>query len=416
MKRLFIILGLILIPHCSLAKPNVLVVVADDLDWATYNATPGLADIAAQGMVFNGITATPLCGPSRASMLTGKYTHNHAVKGNERSKFNDEWYANVLGNTFADWCQDSGYHTIMVGKYANPFDKIDKTGWSSWIYPDGRGDPIPESGIFWHTNMLNNTINDIEQNRDKPIVVWYSPAIPHGPLIPDPIYQGSMAGLTIPQKPSFNEEDISDKVADASLLPVLTEIDIQNINERFTSRVEMTRSLVDGINRLINSLNNRELYIIFISDNGYLEGEHRFKRGKGQPYEESIRVPMFIIGPNIQANTSSSAFVYAADIAPTVGELCEASVPTTDAKSFVPLLTNPTLPWRNRALIEHGWRGVVTSTRKLVRFQNGGFELYRLLTDPFELQSVNNAVPSLEGYLDRLTTCVGSECWNIETE
>lgn len=416
MKRLLIIFGLILIPQCSLAKPNILVVVADDLDWATYNATPGLAEIASQGMTFNGITSTPLCGPSRASMLSGKYTHNHGIKGNDKNNYNDIWYANVLGNTFGDWCQNSGYHTIMAGKYANPFDKLDHTGWSSWIYPEGRGDKLSESDIYWHTKLINNTINDIEQNKDKPIVVWYSSTIPHGPLIPDPIYQGSMSGLTIPLKPSFNEEDISDKVGEASLLPSLTEEDINGINKRFISRVEMMRSVVDGINLLINSLNNHELYIIFISDNGYLEGEHRFKRGKGQPYEESIRVPMFVIGPNIQANTSSSALVYAADIAPTVGELCEATVPTTDAKSIVPLFNNPTLPWRNRALIEHGWRGIVTPTRKLVRFQNGGFELYRLLTDPFELQSQTNTVPSLDGYLDRLLTCVGTECWNIETE
>ena len=420
MKRLLIILSLLVVPQCTWAKPNVLVVVTDDLDWLTYDTTPGLTEIAAQGMTFNAVTSTPLCGPSRASMLTGKHTHNHGVKGNDKQNFNDDWYENVLGNTFADWCQDDGYHTIMSGKYANPFDKIDKTGWSTWIYPEGRGDPVLDSSEFWHTRLINNTINDIEQNQDKPIVVWYSSTIPHGPLTVDPMYAGSMGELTVPQVGSFNEEDISDKVGEASLLPLLTEIDIENINRRFTLRVEMMRSVVDGINQLIDSLSNRPLYVIFISDNGYLQGQHRFRRGKGQPYEESVRVPMFIIGPGVQSNTFSPAMVYAADIAPTVGELCGASsVPETDAKSLVPLFDNPNLQWRNRVLLEHGWNAILTPARKLIHFNNGQSELYRFATDPAEMTNVYSpasSVSSLESYLNRLMTCSGSECWQIESE
>lgn len=417
MKHLLISLILVLVPQLSLAaKPNILVVVADDLDWATYNATPGLSNIATQGMTFNAITSTPLCGPSRASMLTGKYTHNHGIKGNSREKYNDTWYTNIIGNTFGDWCKASGYHTVMVGKYANPFDKYNHTGWQSWIPTDGRDEPLVENGIFWHDKMVNNAINDINANSDKPTVVWYSSTIPHGPLIPSPTYFGSMSGLTAPQGPSFNEFDISDKVGDAKLLPLLTADDIALINRRFRLRAEMMRSVVDAIQQFTTAMSNRPLYIIFVSDNGYLQGAHRFLQGKGQPYEESVRVPMFIIGPGVQAGTTSPALVYVADIAPTVGQLCEATVPQVDAKALNPLLTNPTIPWRNRALLEHGWKGILTPTRKLIRFENGGYELYRFGTDPFEMQSVNATVPSLETYLNRLLTCTGAECWSIETE
>ena len=417
MKHLLITLILVLIPHLSIAqKPNILVVIADDLDWATYNVTPGLSAIAAQGMTFNAITSTPLCGPSRASILSGKYTHNHGIKGNDKERYNDLWYTNIIGKTFGDWCEASGYHSVMIGKYANPFDKYNHSGWGSWVTPDGRGEPLPESGEFWHDAMVNRAINEINENNDKPNVVWYSSTIPHGPLIPSPEYNGSPAGLTAPQGPSFNEADVTDKVGETRLLPLMTADDIALVNRRFRLRAEMMRSVVDGIEQLSAALSNRPLYVIFISDNGYLQGAHRFKQGKGQPYEESVRVPMFITGPGVQAGAVSPALVYAADIAPTVGQLCQATTPQVDGKSLVPLFNDPNLFWRNRALLEHGWKGILTPTRKLVRFENGGYELYRFATDPAEMQSQNATVPSLETYMNRLLVCSGADCWNIERE
>lgn len=388
-------------------------VVADDLDWATFNATPGLAEMASQGVRFSAITQSPLCGPSRASMLSGKYTHNHGISGNDREIYNSTWYSKVLGNTFGDWCQAQGYRTLMVGKYANSFDKLNTTGWSAWIKPDGRG--MPQEGEYWHTTMVNKAVADIQSHPNDPYIIWYSSTIPHGPLIPDNQYLGSLAGLKAPRTPNFNEADISDKIGETSLLPILGDAKLDKLDRRFRLRAEMTKSLIDGINTFRNTFINKPLYVIFISDNGYLQGNHRHMKGKGEPYEESIRVPMFVLGPDISPATSA-AMIQASDIAPTVAELCGAPPQNVDGKSITPLLSNPSAAWRNRSLIELGWSGIVTPTRKLVRHTSGQYEVYRFTTDPYELQNTSATVPALETYLNRLITCSGPSCWAIETE
>jgi hypothetical protein len=266
-------------------------------------------------------------------------------------------------------------------------------------------------------------LTDILTHQEQPQVIWYSPGLPHGPLIPDPIYFNSLLGLQAPQTPNFNELDISDKVSDVSLQDLLTQDNIHIINRRFRLRAEMSRSIVDAIYQISNALSNsrtidgsiRPLYTIFVSDNGYLQGNHRFKKGKGQPYEESIRVPLFVTGPNITPAVSS-ALVQASDIAPTVGALCGAVVPETDAKSLVPLLSNPNLPWRNRVLIEHGWKGVRTLTRKYVEWINGEHEVYQLTTDPYELVNSGNTVTSLVTNMNSLLSCSGANCFLREAQ
>lgn len=398
---------------CWAIQPNVLVVIADDLDWLTYNATPGLDDIANEGMVFNGIISTPVCGPGRAGILGGNFSHNNGIKGNLASHYNSAWYANMIGKTFADWCQGVGYHTSMVGKYANPFDHLDHTGWNTWIETIGRSDG-EVGGEFWEDAMVDTAIADIYSHNDKPQLVWYSSTLPHGPLEPSDEYAGSLSGLILPQGPSFNEADVSDKKTEVATLPLLTPDDINLIQRRYRLRAEMMRSVVDGIGRLRTALSNRPLYIVFVSDNGYLQGQHRKSKGKGDPYEESIGVPMFVIGPGVPAMTSGQ-MVYGADIAPTVADLCGASHPEVDAHSIVPLFSNPNQPWRNRQYIDEGWTGVRSYARKLIQTANG-IEVYHLDTDPYELQASNAPVPALQRYLTRLSTCVGNACWLIETE
>lgn len=415
MKKILVValLGLLLTPDFCWGKPNILVVIADDMDWVTFNATPGLAEIASQGVLFNAVTSTPLCGPSRASILTGRAAHNHRVLGNERSAHNAAWYANVLGKTFADYCQGEGYRTVMAGKYANPFDQLDTTGWDSWIPPEGRGER--QVGPFWHDVMVDRVVLDIEAHPDQPTVVWYSSTIPHGPLIPSNAYAGVMAGLTLPKGPSFNEADVSDKVSSVALLPLFSETQLVDLEKRFQRRVEMSLSLVDGIRRLTEALSGRPLYVFFVSDNGFFEGQHRIFQGKGLPYEEAIRVPMFVVGEGVTPGVSP-ALVYAGDIAPTVTSLCEASPREMDTHTLIPLLSNHLQPWRKRVLAEHGWHAIRTEVRKLVRFSGGARELYHLGKDPYELLSRSNTLQRLETYLDRMLACLGEDCWRVETE
>ena len=186
-------------------------------------------------------------------------------------------------------------------------------------------------------------------------------------------------------------------------------------DERFVKMSHDVRSLDDGMRTVLNSLGDRsrDTLVIYLSDNGYLFGEHR-RFGKTDAYEESVRVPMIIRYPALLpagATFASQALVSNVDIAPTIAQL--AGIPwRADGRSLVPLIDRSARSVRSALLIEHcqgessettqcsglsfvahetqaaGFVGVETSRYKYVRYVNGDLELFDLKHDPYELQNL----------------------------
>jgi len=175
-------------------------------------------------------------------------------------------------------------------------------------------------------------------------------------------------------------------------------------------------------------------YIIFVSDNGYHLGEHRFVHGKVYPYEVDARVPLIVRGPGIPKGATLSHLVASQDLPMTIAELAGAPVPSfTEGQSLLPLL-NKTPPaedtWRKQILLEAFfgeqralYSAVRTKRYKLIHYRNiDEIEFYDLETDPYELNSLHNNLafaPIIENLLNKLQqmqNCQGAECLDLEKQ
>lgn len=385
-------------------RPNVLVFVLDD---ATPElVTPSLAAVAAQGMRFTATSPSPLCAPARASILTGKHTHNHGVKGNLGGAA--AWEANGNGQTVADWFHAAGYATVRAGKWINDVPRDGQLGWSYAV------DPVHSEGDPGGTRYLTARVKEIAVAEEAPLFVYFAPV--HDWTNPAPEYAGSYADEPFAFLPSFNEADVSDKRWD--ILPLMDQPTIDGIVERRRKSLEVMETMVDALAAIRSALSSRPTYVVITSDHGHEDGQHRHPTGKGEHFEESIRTPLFVLGPGI-APGESSALVYPMDLAPTVAELAGVPAPAVDARSLVPLLEEPTAPWRLRVLLEHGFVGVRTAGRKLA-IKGTKRELYNLTNDPFELRNrcdVDDPTcgAALEAFLPAMRACVGASCWEAET-
>ena len=213
-----------------------------------------------------------------------------------------------------------------------------------------------------------------------------------------------------PRPPSFNEEDVSDKPSWIEARLPLTEGQIGRIDELHRKRLRSLLAVDEMIKRLVESLQySRKLsktYILFTSDNGWHEGEHRREKGKWSAYEEDIRVPLIVRGPGVPEGVGRTHMVLNNDLAPTFAGLGGVSPPAfVDGGSFVKLLrARPPSPskWRSAFLAEAlasgatgrpAYEAVRTQTHLWAEYATGERELYNLSKDPYELQSRHKTAP-----------------------
>ena len=382
------------------ASPNLVVIMADDLDEATLakgleiGVLPHLeAALMAGGLRFSeSFVSNPLCCPSRASFLTGRYAHNHGV-------LNISWDAANPQGTFAafddrehlgTWLQRAGYRTGVIGKFLNGYGYVPPLhcpqcdwmryvppGWDDWqVLPDyGELNGAGGIGYAGAYCMYNYTINDngtlvthgaadsdyqtdviaaraarfvdAVQADPRPFFLWLAPLAPHFELcLPAateferdvrgaPRHVGSVPPTVgfDPYKPSFAEADVSDKPSwYANEYPAMTVMHTDALQRGFRHRIEALRSLDDLVGRLRSRLEAigawSDTVLVFTSDKGWFHGEHR-AWGKVLAYEESIRVPLLVRGPGIPAGQSNTTMVLNNDLAPTLTALAGAA-PRTD--------------------------------------------------------------------------------------
>ncbi len=184
-------------------------------------------------------------------------------------------------------------------------------------------------------------------------------------------------------------------------LPLMTTADIAALDQFRQDQLESMLSVDEGIGRMLELLNQtgelQNTIIIYTSDNGQNWGEHRFV-GKGPAWEESIRVPLLVYdGRNPTAQTIDEMALNI-DLAPTIMELAGLPLPQpTDGESLVPLLDNEPVQWRDEFLVER-YKGdggkyfaIRTEQWSYTEYvETNGFELYDLVNDPYQLNSLHN--------------------------
>jgi arylsulfatase A-like enzyme len=434
-------------------QPNIIVVLTDDLDSASLDPLTSVASLARNGLTFDRFyITTPTCGPSRASFFRGQYAHNHRIFTNRSPRggflrFRD---TGLELSTVGTWLQDAGYRTMFLGKYMNEYPSGEPNyippGWNQWFatlerYQDYRVNDNGEVVAYGSTPeeyetdvLLARSVDWVrEANADGvPFFLFISSRAPHWPAVPAPRHAGAYAGSEIPLSPSFNEQDVADKPEHIRSLPLLSDADVAELRQLFVSRSETMMAVDEMFAELMNVLAEEGItertYVLFTSDNGFHQGQHRLPAGKSTAYEEDIRVPLYVWGPGVASGTSRR-LVANIDIAPTIAELAGARVPPhVDGLSFVPLLTTPDRPWRSEILIER-FRGRVDEVNPLgnafsalrtesllyVEWHTGERELYDTRSDPYEIESLHaSAAPELMNRLSErlgeLMTCAGRNC------
>lgn len=438
-------------------RPNIVFILVDDLDVRTAAMMPRLpALIGQQGLTFNRAYVTQsLCAPSRASILTGQYPHNHRVLDNTGPDGGfGAFRRGAEASTIATWLRSAGYRTALVGKYMNGYPSRARPeyvppGWDEWraqltdlsadryinyfLNENGNVSQFGTRDDEYLTDVLTNralTFIEKSVNDNKPFFLYLAPDAPHLPAIPAPRHATLLAGTQAPRVPSFNEADVSDKPAFVRNASLLSPAEIRKLDRTETSRLRTMLSVEDMLADVLKVLAaNRildETYVFFMSDNGLMLGEHRLVTTKNLGYEEAIRVPFIVMGPRISAATTDDEhYVLNIDIAPTLAELAGVAVPdTVDGRSLVRLLRGESVPeWRRDAMAEFiNYTGGLTATLRTPEYaytelESDERELYDMRTDPFQTASLHRRadpalLQTLSARLAQITTCRRASCRN----
>ena len=451
------LLGALLSPAPAEAqrRPNLVVVMTDDQTLSDLDAMPETRRLVGEaGATFsNAYVSYPLCCPSRATFLTGRYAHNHGVRTNGPPDGGVE--ALDARHTLPVWLQRAGYDTSHVGKYLNGYglrgDDDVPPGWSNWhatldkstyamwgyrMNDNGMettyGSFRDEDPALYQTDILRDKALEVIRAHgpgadEDPFLLSLNLVAPHGEIVPPasttqpylrpaPRHRGRFATLPF-LSPAYDELDVSDKPAHVRRLRRLGPQARLRIERDFRARRESLLAVDEAVAALVSELSLTgalaDTYVVFTSDNGFLQGEHRIAKGKYFPYDPSAHVPLLIRGPGIAAGTISDELVANVDLAPTLLAASGARADRTlDGRSLLPFARDASRrsarPLLHEGLVggdvdrdgdaaraqeQRSRAGVYAAIRTrrylYVKWQGGGRELYDRNVDPFELVSVH---------------------------
>ncbi|MDQ3572792.1 MAG: sulfatase-like hydrolase/transferase [Actinomycetota bacterium] len=438
--------------------PNIVFVLTDDqsLDSFTPRSMPEtFAKIVRPGTRFgDAVAAPPLCCPYRAGFLTGQYPHNNGVLSNKPG-YTD---LSAPGHTFGNWLRGRGYETALIGKYLNGIEDLPGAvvapGWDEWLsawFGSGMLNPrLNDDGSFvrrrgYLTNILTNRaleFIDASAPRGRPFFLWLTQLSPHsiprGRLPTDSCEAGmpqptkadfeGFAGprfSVIGSKPSFNERDISDKPRD---LPRIDGETRQRLRRYWRCEVSSLAAVDRGVGRIVDRLEALgeldNTILVFSSDNGFLHGEHRDVKGKGDIFREQMEVPLAVRVPaSLLGSPPAPAVgrtVTQLDLTATLLDLAGADpclagrgCRRMDGRSLIKLLRGEDPRWARdrKILFELDNRctqiGVRTKRHTYSQIEpacgGGDVQLYDRTRDPYELRNVARRKPQLVEDLRRTT-------------
>ena len=427
-------------------QPNVVFVLIDDLRWDdlgctgnTFVKSPNIDRIAREGAQFrNAFSLTPLCSPSRASILTGQCAHTHGIIDNtERGKQSHKL------QTFPMVLQKAGYETAFIGKWHMGNDNTPRNGFDRWFCLAGQGSTfdaaVNDDGKEaqtkgYVTDILNKqSLEFVRRPRKRPFLLYLShkaihPETYQGPdgklsdptmsnFIPAPRHKALYEGVSIPRRPSagiapVDKPALQQKIADVPPLGPET----GSKDKVILNRLRMLGAVDEGVGDLIKALEesgqlDNTLFVV-ASDHGYFYGEHGLSIERRLAYEESIRIPLIMRLPSlIKAGSKPEAMALTIDLAPTFIEVAGAKPPAEmQGGSLMPVLKGETpKDWRHSFFVEYysdkvfprmnkmGYKAVRNDRWKYINYvdQSDADELYDLQSDPYELKNrINDAAAS----------------------
>ena len=417
------------LPRLAGVKPrNIVFILADDHRYDALGfmgnpivKTPNIDAIAHRGVhLRNAFVTTSLCSPSRATILTGLYAHQHHVVDNNSP---------IPPGTvfFPQYLQKGGYQTALIGKWHMGEDSGGpQPGFDHWVSfkgqgsylpsPDGLnvdGKSVPQKGYI--TDELTDYALDWLKGRDRsrPFFLYLSHKGVHAEFIPAERHKGTLASprLQPPASQTFTPEQEAQRprwVRDQRnswhgvSYPYNSRLDITDYFEQYA---ETLRGVDDSVGRVVEYLTSEHLLdstlIIYMGDNGFAFGEHGLI-DKRTAYEESMRVPMVMQCPELfPGGRVVNQVVANLDIAPTVLSAAGLQPPASMVgASMLPLAQQQSVPWRTELLYEYYWERNFpqTPTTFAVRGDQYKFiryygvwdvdELFDLQADPGEMHNL----------------------------
>jgi N-acetylglucosamine-6-sulfatase len=437
------------------------VIIADDMAYGLFG--PGkrfpfvnlanLEALSSRAAFFErAMVTTSLCSPSRATMLSGLYAHRHGVPGNESTDISPDI------PTYPQILHAAGYETAYVGKWhMNAQTDAPRPGFDYWLSFRGQGvyfDPVlDENGkslkrTGYITDLLTEyAVNWIRRPHSKPFVLILGHKAPHEPAEPAPRHAGALADVSVPEPANF-EDEYQDKPAWQRRYvrcgggptafvrcpdPQPNVIPPWPWPPRDEGRLDYLRSLL-AVDESVGSITaalaaqdlTRNTYVVFLSDNGLFLGEHRLG-DKRLAYEESLRVPLVVAGPDVSVRRLGTMALNL-DLAPTILDLAGVAVPADmQGRSLARLLRGESYVLRDSFLYEYDTeapfpavpdiRAIRTQTGKYVTYPGtpSDDELYDLTADPGEVVNLAHRPEwattrtALRQQLDRLLTETGAQ-------
>lgn len=409
-------------------RPNVLVILTDDhrhdamgCAGHPFFKTPHLDRLAAEGARFvNAFVTTSLCSPSRASLLSGRYSHGHTVLDN----FTD--YPNDLPS-YPRRLQEAGYETAYIGKWHMGEQKDDpRPGFDFWLSHKGQGNywdnEFNRNGTrevrkgYYTTVVTDAALDWLKQRRDKPFCLILGHKAPHGgPIVPEPRYEKFLDDVTIEKPKNWNATEDGKPAWLKQSVPTWHGLDgplynIRDYGKFVRSYLGTIASVDDSVGRLYANLKESgqldRTLVIYVSDNGFALGEHG-RVDKRTMYEESIRVPLIVRYPKLaKAGSKIEPMVLNLDLAPSILDVCAAKpLDGAHGRSWKPLLEGKADGWRTAWFYRYDYekefpytpnvRGVRTAKWKYIRYPHGDgqpdrhlAELYDLEADPLEVRNL----------------------------
>jgi N-acetylglucosamine-6-sulfatase len=405
---------------------NIVFILSDDhrydfmgfMGKPAFLETPNLDRLARQGAhLQNAFVTTSLCSPSRASILTGQYTHRHGVVDNN---------TDIARGTvfFPQYLQRAGYETAFIGKWHMGHESDEpRPGFDRWISFRGQGeyfDPdlnldgtrLKRKGYI--TDILTDyAIEWLKQKRSKPFFLYLSHKAVHAEFEPAPRHRGKYAQAAVEYPASMANREVNYQGKPRWVKEQRNsyhgvdfiyhgEMDFDTLYRRYC---ETLLALDESIGIILKTLEELGVagstLVLYMGDNGFCLGEHGLI-DKRHMYEESMRVPLLAYAPGlIEPATVVTRMVQNNDIAPTILEAAGLKPPgTMDGSSFLPLLEGKDIPWRDAVFYEYYWEpnypqtptvhGVRTDRYKYIRYHGiwDVDELYDLQDDPQEMHNL----------------------------
>ena len=327
------------------SRPNIIFILTDDQRFDQIAAvgnfpwmeTPNLDRLVQEGIHFrNAFVTTSLCGPSRASFLTGTYANKHGVVANEYIDYDKNL------PTFATLLQESGYHTGYFGKWHQAMHNRPRPGFDKWMVFWGQGKyfndtlMMEDGGTFtipegkYLTDQLNELSLEFIDNaskKDSPFLLYLSHKALHEPFTPPDRHKNLYANQIIPSQDDPRDDLLSkpEYIQSQALENRNRNGGLAAIHYKIPDKMRTATAVDEGVGKIFERLEEKNLLnntiVIFAGDNGYFVSEHGGLHDKRKAYEESIRIPLLMWNPFVTQPQKIDAMVLNIDLAPFLCEI-----------------------------------------------------------------------------------------------